>query len=246
MKNKIKRQIVLDTETTGINKDNLPFIGHRIIEIGAVEIINRRLSGKHFHVYLNPNRSIEEEAFKIHGITNEFLINKPTFFQIYKNFLKFINGSELIIHNAQFDIGFLNQELLLINKNIKKIEYFCKIIDSLFLARKIFSFKSCSLNSLCDYYLIDRSKRNLHGALLDAEILADIFLLMTSNQTHIDFNENINKKNILKINKNNNKELINNKKKLKIIYSNKQEKIDHKNIIEKIYKKYKICLWKNL
>ncbi|MCM0158263.1 exonuclease domain-containing protein [Candidatus Nardonella dryophthoridicola] len=135
------RQIVLDTETTGINKFNTYYLNHRIIEIGAVEIVNRKITKNYFHVYLNPNRNIDIEAFRIHNISNNFLKNKPKFKDIYKKFLLFIKNSELIIHNAKFDIDFLNYELSLINKNIK-IENFCSnIIDSLEIARKIFPCK---------------------------------------------------------------------------------------------------------
>ncbi|PLK58884.1 DNA polymerase III subunit epsilon, partial [Candidatus Palibaumannia cicadellinicola] len=138
MSSKIIRQIFLDTETTGINQVDVPYKGHRIIEIGAVEVINRRVTGKYFHTYLKPERFIDQDAFKIHGINNEFLEDKPTFAQVTQVFLDFIYNSELIIHNAPFDIGFINNELKMINHKIDNINTICQITDSLLLAQKIF------------------------------------------------------------------------------------------------------------
>lgn len=173
------RQIVLDTETTGLDIDE----GHRIIEIGCVELINRRLTRNNFHQYINPERAIEEGAFSVHGITNFFLQDKPRFVDIARDFLSFVKGAELIIHNAQFDVGFINHELLKIGVELGKIEDYCSILDTLSLARQTHPGQRNDLNALCRRYQIDNSQRDLHGALLDAEILADVYLVMTGGQT---------------------------------------------------------------
>lgn len=171
------RQIFLDTETTGL----YPSQGHRIIEIAGVEVINRRLTRNHFHVYLNPDREIDPAAQEVHGITLEFLQDKPRFTDIADEFLDFINGAELIIHNAPFDVGFLNAELGRIDRpNIEKAA--AVIIDTLKLAKDMRPGQRNSLDALCRHYGIDNSKRTLHGALLDAELLADVYLAMTRGQ----------------------------------------------------------------
>ncbi|MGZ8240541.1 MAG: DNA polymerase III subunit epsilon [Methylobacter sp.] len=172
------RQVVLDTETTGLN----PQEGHRIIEIGCVELINRRLTGKRFHVYINPDRLCDEGAIEVHGITNEFLRDKPRFRDIFKDFIAFIQGAELIIHNAPFDIGFINHELSLLNNEAGTVVEYSPVFDTLAYARKKHPGQRNSLDALCKRYGIDNSHRDLHGALLDAEILADVFLLMTGGQ----------------------------------------------------------------
>jgi DNA polymerase-3 subunit epsilon len=171
------RQIVLDTETTGISHEQ----GHRIIEIGCVELINRKLTGKHYHVYINPEREIDAGAFKVHGISLEFLSDKPVFKTIMSEFLEFIEDSELIIHNAVFDLGFLNAELKLNKKNLK-LESMCSVIDTLVLARKKHPGQKNNLDALCKRYFVDNTNRQLHGALLDAEILARVYLAMTGGQ----------------------------------------------------------------
>ena len=183
----ITRQIVLDTETTGMNMVGVHYEGHRIIEIGAVEIVNRRLTGNNFHMYLKPDRLVDPEAFGVHGIADEFLIDKPTFSDIADEFLEYIRGAELVIHNATFDIGFMDYEFSKLNRGIGKTETFCQITDSLQMARKLFPGKRNSLDALCSRYEIDNSKRTLHGALLDAEILAEVFLTMTGGQTSLAF-----------------------------------------------------------
>lgn len=179
------RQIVLDTETTGLE----PSQGHRIIEIGCVELVDRELTGNHYHQYLKPEREIEPQAIEVHGITNEFLKDKPTFAQIAENFLDFIRDSELIIHNAPFDVGFLNHEIKLLNAKKEPIDTLCKITDTLSLARAKHPGQRNSLDALCKRYGVDNSQRQLHGALLDAEILADVFLLMTGGQVSLSFGE---------------------------------------------------------
>ncbi|MGL9759744.1 MAG: DNA polymerase III subunit epsilon [Symbiopectobacterium sp.] len=183
----ITRQIVLDTETTGMNRLGMHYEGHKIIEIGAVEVINRRLTGHHYHVYIKPDRLVDPEAFMVHGISDEFLQDKPVYAEIAEEFIEFISGAELVIHNAAFDIGFMDYEFRMLNRDIPKTEAFCKIIDSLMVARKLFPGKRNSLDALCERYQIDNSKRTLHGALLDAEILADVYLAMTGGQTSLVF-----------------------------------------------------------
>ncbi|ADD75997.1 DnaQ [Pantoea ananatis LMG 20103] len=181
------RQIVLDTETTGMNMIGVHYEGHRIIEIGGVEVINRRLTGNNFHMYLKPDRLVDPEAFGVHGIADEFLLDKPTFSDIADEFLDYIRGAELVIHNASFDIGFMDYEFGKLQRGIEKTETFCKITDSLAMARRMFPGKRNSLDALCSRYEIDNSKRTLHGALLDAEILAEVFLTMTGGQTSLSF-----------------------------------------------------------
>lgn len=171
------RQIFLDTETTGL----FPAQGHRIIEIAAVEVINRRVTKNHFHVYVNPEREIDQGAQEVHGITLEFLQDKPAFAEIVDEFLDFINGAELIIHNAPFDIGFLNAELGRIDR--LNVEHTCAgIIDTLKMAKDMRPGQRNSLDALCRHFGIDNSKRTLHGALLDAELLAEVYMAMTRGQ----------------------------------------------------------------
>ncbi|MDQ1237270.1 MAG: DNA polymerase III subunit epsilon [Wigglesworthia glossinidia] len=245
MQTQIDRQIVLDTETTGINKYGPHYYNHKIIEIGAIEIINRRLTNQCFHAYLKPNRSVELSAFKVHGISDEFLFDKPIFSDIAIDFINFINGAELIIHNASFDVGFINYELELIKKNFKSITEICTVTDTLKMARKIFPGKRNSLDALSERYGIDIKKRILHGALLDAEILSHIYLLMTGGQICINFP----KKSFHNAEKKNNKKLfikndINNiSVSTPIIYANSEEIIQHKKYIQMIKKKTKLCLW---
>lgn len=171
------RQIVLDTETTGLEHKH----GHRVIEIAAVELINRQFTGNHFHYYLNPERDSDEGALQVHGLTSEFLQDKPKFHEISKEFIIFINDAELIIHNAPFDAGFLNHELNLIN--LQTLNSYCLLItDTLKLAKELHPGKRNNLDALCERYNIDNSKRTLHGALLDAELLAEVYLAMTRGQ----------------------------------------------------------------
>ena len=174
------RQIVLDTETTGLE----PTQGHRIIEIGCVELINRRLTGNRYHQYLNPGREIDAGAIEVHGITNEMLADKPAFADIATAFLEFIKGAELIIHNAPFDVGFINHELKAITGElaIRCLDGHCTVLDTLALARTLHPGQKNNLDALCKRYSIDNTQRSLHGALLDAEILADVYLAMTGGQ----------------------------------------------------------------
>lgn len=173
------RQIVLDTETTGLEVSE----GHRIIEIGAVEMIERRPTGRHFHHYINPDREVDQGALEVHGISNEFLRDKPRFEELLDEFLDFIRGAELIIHNAAFDVGFLEAELRLASCPQPALQdHAGSILDTLKLAREMHPGQSNSLDALCRRYDIDNSNRTLHGALLDSEILAEVYLAMTGGQ----------------------------------------------------------------
>ena len=179
------RQIVLDTETTGLD----PRQGHRIIEIGCVEIENRRPTGNHFQVFLNPDREIDEAAIEVHGLTTDFLSDKPRFEQIEQEFINFINGAELIIHNAPFDVGFLDFELGRTKSGNQTLAQFCDVLDTLVLAREKHAGQRNNLDALCKRYEVNNAHRTLHGALLDAEILADVYLAMTSGQSNLSLKE---------------------------------------------------------
>src|SRR5437868_1561540 len=157
------RQIILDTETTGLRVED----GHRIIEIACLEMVNRKLTGEHYHQFVNPLREVEAAAMAVHGITNAFLTDKPIFSEIAKDLMKFIDGAELIIHNAPFDVSFLNNELFLSGQNYKTIAEYCSVIDTLSMARKLHPGQRNSLDALCKRYGVDNSKRDLHGALID-------------------------------------------------------------------------------
>lgn len=175
------RQIVLDTETTGLEIRQ----GNRVIEIGAVEIVNRKLTGNHYHQYIQPDRESEEGALAVHGITSKFLADKPRFADIAKEFMDYIRGAELIIHNAPFDVGFLNNELKMLGSQWEKVDSICSILDSLVMARKIRPGQKNNLDALCRHYGINNTHRELHGALLDSEILADVYLAMTGGQVSL-------------------------------------------------------------
>ncbi|MBY4677258.1 DNA polymerase III subunit epsilon [Marinobacterium arenosum] len=172
------RQIVLDTETTGID----PKDGHNIIEIGCVEMVGRKLTGATYHQYVKPDREVDAEAISVHGITNEFLADKPKFREVMQEFLDFIRGAELVIHNAAFDVGFIDTELA--RNGIKeRVHDICTVVDTLAVARKKHPGQKNNLDALCRRYGIDNSHRELHGALLDSEILADVYLMLTGGQT---------------------------------------------------------------
>ena len=180
------RQIVLDTETTGLDTSQ----GHRIIEIGCVELVNRRLTGRHYHQYIKPEREIDAGAQAVHGISNAMLEDKPVFARIADEFLQFIGDAELIIHNAAFDIGFLNHEMNMLRPGFGSIADRCHVIDTLLMARAKHPGQKNNLDALCKRYGVDNSQRELHGALLDAEILADVYLLMTGGQTALSLGGN--------------------------------------------------------
>lgn len=171
------RQIALDTETTGLEVR----LGHRVIELAGVEILNRRTTNRHFHVYLNPDRDIDEGALQVHGIRLEFLQDKPRFPDVAAEFLDFVQGAELVIHNAAFDLGFLDAELERCKKGSLR-SHVAGVIDTLALAKELHPGKRNNLDTLCERYFVDNSNRTLHGALLDAELLADVYLAMTRGQ----------------------------------------------------------------
>lgn len=175
------RQVVLDTETTGLE----PKQGHRIIEIGALELIDRQLTGRQFHVYINPEREIDQGALEVHGITEDFLRDKPRFAEIADDLMSFADGAELVIHNAPFDIGFIDNELSLAGHEHASITAVATILDTLELARDLHPGQRNNLDALCKRYEVDNSSRTLHGALLDAEILAEVYLAMTGGQVDL-------------------------------------------------------------
>jgi DNA polymerase-3 subunit epsilon len=176
----MSRQIVLDTETTGLE----PSQGHRIIEIGCVEMTNRRLTGNNYHQYIQPDRQIDAGALEVHGISNEFLRDKPRFSDIVEDLLRYLRGAELVIHNAPFDVGFLNHELKL-SGDTGQIEDFCTVTDTLLMARKLHPGQKNNLDALCKRYEVNNTQRELHGALLDAEILSEVYLRMTGGQERL-------------------------------------------------------------
>jgi DNA polymerase-3 subunit epsilon len=183
----MNRQIILDTETTGLDFKT----GHRIIEIGCVEIVNRKFTGNEYHTYINPDRDSDEGALRVHGLTTEFLSDKPRFSEIYEGFIDFIKDSELLIHNAEFDIGFLDNEIKLVSKNLNPVEKeVVKITDTLQIAREKHPGQRNSLDALVNRYEINGYDRELHGALLDSKILGDVYLSMTGGQSDLDFTTN--------------------------------------------------------
>jgi len=175
------RQIALDTETTGLD----PKQGHRVIEIGCLEIINRRITHRRFHHYFQPDRKTSREALAVHGITDEFLQDKPRFGELVQEFMEFIKGAQLLIHNAEFDVGFINHELALLNQGWQSLAHYCQILDTLALARERHPGQKNSLDALCKRYHIDNSHRQWHGALLDAELLTEVYLAMTGGQVSL-------------------------------------------------------------
>ena len=181
------RQIVLDTETTGLE----PTQGHRIIEIGCVEVINRRRTTSYFHQYLNPERDVEDGAYDVHGLSKEFLASKPLFKDVAADFIGFIRDSELIIHNAPFDVAFINAELEQLGAGWGRLEDCCKVTDSLKIARELHPGQKNSLDALCSRYGIDNSQRDVHGALLDAQLLLDVYLAMTGGQTSLSLEDEL-------------------------------------------------------
>ena len=175
------RQIVLDTETTGLEVS----LGHRVIEIGCIELVDRRVTGNHWHHYFNPEREIDAGAYEVHGISNDFLQDKPRFVELADEFYDYVKGAELVIHNATFDVGFLNHEMKLLQASYEPLGDSCSILDTLLLARQKHPGQKNNLDALCKRYDIDNSQRSLHGALLDARILADVYLAMTGGQTSL-------------------------------------------------------------
>ena len=227
------RQVVLDTETTGIGAEK----GHRIIEIGCVELIDRKLTGRHYHQYVNPQRSSDEEAVGVHGITDEFLADKPVFAQVAQAFYEFIEGAELVIHNAPFDIGFMDAEFRRLNMPMTNT--YCTVLDTLVMARDMRPGQRNSLDALCKSYGIDNSHRELHGALLDAEILADVYLMMTGGQASLLEDEHDRQTaeagEITRI--------ANSRPRLKVISCSDEELTNHQQTLARIEKSAGECLW---
>lgn len=233
------RQIVLDTETTGIN----PKEGHRIIEIGCVELVNRKLTGNHYHVYINPERVVEDEAIAVHGITNEYLADKPKFNEIASDFVEFIKGAQLVIHNAPFDVGFMDHEFQL-SQSARTVvtKQICTVLDTLGMAKKMHPGQKNNLDALCRRYGIDNSHRELHGALLDAEILADVYLMMSGGQTNLNLMNNMagdtgNDAQIIRLSPR--------QKPLKIITANADELAEHESRLDIVEKAGGQCIWRN-
>ncbi|OOF65612.1 DNA polymerase III subunit epsilon [Rodentibacter sp. Ppn85] len=240
------RQIVLDTETTGMNQLGAHYEGHGIIEIGAVELVNRRYTGNNFHIYINPNRPVDPEAIKVHGITDEMLADKPEFKAVAQDFLDYIKGAELLIHNAPFDVGFMDYEFRKLGLDVKTTDI-CVVTDTLQMARQMYPGKRNSLDTLCDRLGIDNSKRTLHGALLDAEILADVYLSMTGGQTSL-FEEREEEIPMAATIENNTVELMESavtfSNNLKCLQPNEEELQAHLELLKVINKKSNgKCLW---
>lgn len=231
------RIVVLDTETTGLN----PQEGHRVIEIGCVELVNRRLTGKRFHAYINPDRIIDDGAIEVHGITNQFLEDKPRFEDVVEDFIAFIRGAELVIHNAPFDVGFLDHEFSRLGNAAGTVTDYSAVFDTLTYARKKHPGQRNSLDALCKRYGIDNSHRDLHGALLDAEILADVFLLMTGGQSSLlDEGQTRSKGDDVKTEA---KRLSADRPALKVIRCSEEELNAHQQRLEAIEKAGGACIW---
>jgi len=234
-----KRQVVLDTETTGLSTAD----DHRIIEIGCVELVNRRLTGETFHQYINPQRDIDAGAMEVHGITNEALADKPKFADIADDFMQFIDGAELIIHNAAFDVGFLNHELAKIRSEKRTINAICTILDTLKLARDKHPGQKNNLDALCRRYDVNNSNRELHGALLDSEILADVYLAMTGGQTSLSLAAEVVRKDKAKVTKAG-KAGIKKRKPLKVTKADGAEMLEHDAHLQRLEKASDgQCLW---
>jgi len=236
------RRIVLDTETTGLD----PKQGHRIIEIGCVELVNRKLTNNNYHQYVNPEREIDAGAQEVHGISSEFLSDKPVIANVIEDFVNYIRGAELVIHNAPFDVGFLNHEFRLYAKATKSrpyvIEELCTVLDSLALARNMHPGQKNSLDALCKRYHIDNSTRTLHGALLDAEILADTYLAMTGGQGSLSLGASSDESNsstaIIQT------KVSSDRPKLKVIQANADELNAHQNRLNDLNKSSNgACVW---
>lgn len=233
------RQVVLDTETTGLEVSQ----GHRIIEIGCVEVMHRRTTDQQYHQFLNPEREIDAGAQEVHGISLEFLADKPKFANVADDFIEFVGDTELIIHNASFDVGFINAELKLAGHRITDINSCCKVVDSLAMARKMHPGQKNNLDALCKRYEIDNSHRELHGALLDAQILADVYLALTGGQTSLSLAANAGA-----AAKGNgaNGGLDVNREALPVILANEEELQAHDAFLTKIQQKSEVgCVWLN-
>ena len=236
------RQIVLDTETTGLETSQ----DHRIIEIGCVELVNCKLTGKHYHQYINPERNVDEGAMQVHGITDEFLQDKPLFANIVDDFLAFVGDSELVIHNAPFDVGFIDHELSKLPKQPKSIANLCHIVDTLALARNKHPGQRNNLDALCKRYMVDNSQRDLHGALLDAEILADVYLVMTGGQVNLNISDQSSVDEGAVSASSGIKRLPADRSPLKVIKASDAELASHNNKLETIKSASGHCVWQDI
>ena len=231
------RQIILDTETTGLDYKQ----GHRIIEVGCVELINRKKTDQTFHHYVNPERDIDDGAYEVHGISSQSLEDKPVFRDIARDFLAFIQGAELIIHNAPFDVGFINNELELLGTEWGRLEEYCRITDTLIMAREKHPGQKNSLDALCQRYAVDNSQREQHGALLDALILLDVYLAMTGGQATLLLEENTDNSHGQKVSR---QDAGANRKKLAVIQPTENELAAHIERLETINRKSEgNCIW---
>ena len=221
------RQIVLDTETTGLE----PSQGHKIIEIGCVEMVNRRLTGNNYHQFLQPDREIDEGAQAVHGISNESLADKPRFADVVRDFIDYLDGAELIIHNAPFDVGFINHELKLVGEEYGNVATYCTVIDTLVMARKMRPGKKNNLDILCKEYDVNNAHRELHGALLDAELLSEVYLRMTGGQSALLLDDEASD---AAANNTSTRKLSADRKPIKIIQATDEELQAHQVIIEKM------------
>ena len=236
------RQIVLDTETTGLETSQ----DHRIIEIGCVELVNRKLTGNHYHQYINPQRKVDEGAMQVHGITDEFLEDKPLFENIVDEFLAFVGDAELVIHNAPFDVGFIDHELSKLPKHPKSIAGLCSIIDTLAVARNKHPGQRNNLDALCKRYGVDNSQRDLHGALLDAEILADVYLVMTGGQVNLNINDQTSSEISLSEGSSGIRRLAADRQPLKVIKASETELKSHQQKLDAIKEASGQCVWQDM
>lgn len=236
------RQIVLDTETTGLETSQ----DHRIIEIGCVELVNRKLTGKHYHQYINPQRNVDEGALQVHGISDEFLADKPLFENIIDDFLAFLGDAELVIHNAPFDVGFIDHELSKLPKHPKSITDLCHVVDTLALARNKHPGQRNNLDALCKRYAVDNSQRDLHGALLDAEILADVYLVMTGGQVNLNINDQSSSDEGTVTTASGIRRLASDRSALKVIKASDTELVSHNKKLETIKQASGHCVWQDL
>ena len=233
------RQIVLDTETTGLETSQ----DHRIIEIGCVELVGRKLTGRHYHQYINPQRKVDEGAMEVHGITDQFLEDKPLFEQVAQEFLEFVDGADLVIHNAPFDVGFINHEIAKLSGKYQEIETSCRIIDTLALARQKHPGQKNNLDALCKRYGVDNSARDLHGALLDAEILADVYLLMTGGQVNLNISDQSNSDSGEVNTASSIRRLSEDRTALRVVKPSEEELNLHQQKLDAINKSSGACIW---
>ncbi|EAS47689.1 DNA polymerase III, epsilon subunit [gamma proteobacterium HTCC2207] len=233
------RQIVLDTETTGLETSQ----DHRIIEIGCVELVGRKLTGRHYHQYVNPQRKVDVGAMEVHGITDQFLEDKPLFETVAREFLEFVDGADLVIHNAPFDVGFINHEIAKLNGAYQAIESGCRIIDTLALARQKHPGQKNNLDALCKRYGVDNSQRDLHGALLDAEILADVYLLMTGGQVNLNISGQQASDGGQDNSRSGIRRLAQDRQPLRVVTASREEIERHQQKLEAINKSSGNCLW---